>query len=99
MHDLRAKFASDVECFYTREHRHQGYIETTGRDGKLARFPLLGCSVAALHVPSGVQALEPHFVIEELARLKSTAKKLPSGFASLALARDDGHSGIRHEAA
>jgi diguanylate cyclase (GGDEF)-like protein len=89
MQDLRSKFASDVECFYTHEHRRQGHIETAGRDGKLDRFPLLSCSAAALHVPSGARAVEPHVVVQELARLKSVAKKLTAGIASSVLLRDD----------
>lgn len=91
--DLRMRFASDAESFYTQEDRRNGYIECAGRDGAVTQFPLLSCSVALLVVPGGEGGATADELAQELTRLKTVAKKSASGSAMAVHGGDAGGSG------
>lgn len=78
---LRENFASDAESFYDAEHRAQGYIVAEQRNGAIAKFPLLSCSIAALKVSANSEVRDPELVIREIATLKKEAKLAPDGIA------------------
>ena len=90
---LRDRFASDAESLYAQEHRLNGYLECAGRDGVVARFPLLTCSLALLHLPAGRGAMATAEIAQELARLKTVAKKSESGFSVATLDRREAELG------
>lgn len=78
---LRETFARDAESFYDLEHRSQGYIVAEQRNGTVARFPLLSCSIAALRVPANVEVNNSDLISREIATLKKEAKSAPDGIA------------------
>jgi EAL domain-containing protein (putative c-di-GMP-specific phosphodiesterase class I)/GGDEF domain-containing protein len=84
---VRERFASDAESLYGAEHRLNGYLECAGRDGVVARFPLLTCSLALLELPAGNGGIAAAEVAQELARLKAVAKKSASGLSVATLDR------------
>lgn len=86
---LRARFASDAESLYDAEHRLAGHIECAGRDGVVTRFPLLTCSIALLVLPAGGRTYPTDELAQELARLKTAAKKSASGFSMAMMATGD----------
>lgn len=90
---LRDRFASDAESLYAQEHRLNGYLECAGRDGVVARFPLLTCSLALLHLPAGGVAMTTAEIAQELARLKTAAKKSASGLSVATLDRREAELG------
>ena len=79
--DLLATFRQDIASFYDAEAREHGYIEATDRQGEKRRFPLMACSAAVLHVPTGTRGDTPDAVLDQVARLKKQAKSDPSGLA------------------
>ncbi|HEX2842592.1 GGDEF domain-containing protein [Hyphomicrobium sp.] len=78
---VRKRFAFAAESLYAPEHRARGYIESKRRDGTLARFPLLSCSVALLHLAAGTHDKTTSEISQELARLKTAAKLSATGLA------------------
>lgn len=88
--DLRMRFASDAESFYSPQDRQNGYIECAGRDGVVMQFPLLSCSVALLVLPGGEGTVTADELAQELTRLKMVAKKSASSFAMAVHGEDIG---------
>ncbi|HYD15486.1 MAG TPA: EAL domain-containing protein [Hyphomicrobium sp.] len=83
------RFALDAESLYIPEHRRNGFIECAGRDGVVARFPLLTCSVALLHLPAGERVSTPDEVSHALTQLKAAAKKSVSCYSASTLSDED----------
>lgn len=59
--------------FHPAEHRQAGHMLAHGRDGALARFPLLSVSIAAVEV-AAIPGTTLDSVAEELRRTKAAAK-------------------------
>jgi len=85
----RSRFALDAESLYSPEHRCNGYIECSGRDGVVSRFPLLTCSIALLVIPAEGHPISTEEIARELTRLKTAAKKSASSFSMATLALRD----------
>ena len=79
--ELLAQFAHEVESFYDGDTRERGYLEAKGRDGKQRRFGFLTCSAGLLALPVGRVEVTVDAVMDEVARLKKTAKARSSGIA------------------
>ncbi|WP_417689854.1 EAL domain-containing protein [Roseibium sp.] len=77
---LKRAFKSDVESFYSAEHRECGYIEAADRFGSPRLFSLLDCSISMMTLESNV-ALAPDQVTAEIAELKRAAKRSDDGIA------------------
>lgn len=95
---VRDRFALDAESLYDPEHRIKGYIECAGRDGVVARFPLLSCSVALLDLPRGGRAVTADEVAHELTHLKASAKKSVSCLSVATLDDREAGDGLRASA-
>lgn len=81
MLSFRDKFGRNAESLYRPEDRARGFIAAEGRNGMLANFPLLTCSIAVVMLPANAGAVDPEDVVSELARLKRLAKSSGSGLA------------------
>ncbi len=68
------KFSRDAASLYDAEHRSQGFIISTDREGKEQRFPLLSASAAVLHIPPNGPACSPEQAGAIIAGLKKQAK-------------------------
>ena len=84
--EVCTRFASNAESLYTQQHRQNGHIECAGRDGVVARFPLLTCSVALLVLPKGGRGATTDEIAHELSRLKTISKKSEACFSTATLA-------------
>jgi EAL domain-containing protein (putative c-di-GMP-specific phosphodiesterase class I)/GGDEF domain-containing protein len=69
-----ARFADDVRSLHDPTDRERGFIEAHNREGKPARFPLLGVSAAVLAIPAGPWAPGEDGVAAAIASLKAEAK-------------------------
>ncbi|WP_024954201.1 EAL domain-containing protein [Sulfurospirillum arcachonense] len=74
------KFSHDVESFYDEKDRKNGYINAKNREGELKKFDLLTVSAAAILVKSTEKTKE-ETVVEELSRLKKSAKTMKNHIA------------------
>ena len=81
MAGLREEFARNVESLYSAEHRRQGYILAEDRKGRMQIYPLLSCSIAILHIPTGLSIENLDLLSNHIARLKQRAKADPGGVA------------------
>lgn len=88
MADLRGEFARNVESLYSPEHRRQGYILAEDRKGRTQTYPLLTCSIAILHIPTGLSIENLDLLSNHIARLKHRAKAEPGGVAVASFGAD-----------
>lgn len=77
-----ARFSANAESLYSASHRQSGYIECAGRDGVVAQFPLLSCSIALLMLPAEGQPVTTDDIAHELSGLKMAAKRSPTCFSA-----------------
>ena len=84
--ELQRKFAEAVHSLYEREDRERGFLTGTGRDGQKATFPLMTCSVAIVHLPSGASGVDVECVTRRFAGLKKQAKMSPARSARATIA-------------
>ncbi|WP_341874409.1 GGDEF domain-containing protein [Roseibium hamelinense] len=85
---LKRAFKTDVESFYSAEHRTQGYMEAADRFGATRKFPLLDCSISIVTVPEGI-CVHPDRLNREIADLKKEAKRSDDGLVVKTLTEAD----------
>lgn len=69
------KFSHDVASLYDSSDRDRGYIETTDREGRERRFPLLSVSAAVLNIPARQNLVTLEDIGSTIAELKKEAKR------------------------
>ena len=82
-------FGENCRSFYSAEDRERGFIESTRRSGRPARFPLLTISAAMLEIDCSHGTWNPDRIGKILAKVKSASKRAPS---QIALLRSPGDS-------
>ncbi|MFM9449629.1 hypothetical protein, partial [Streptomyces acidiscabies] len=69
--ELQEAFAREVKALYSADDRMIGYICGRDREGNERRFDLLGCTVAAVVIPAGVEIHDTEQLANALASAKS----------------------------
>jgi len=69
------RFKSDVESFYSAEHRAAGGFSARDREGRLARYGLLSACCAAVHLPANAPRPSLDRLMRRFAELKKAAKR------------------------
>lgn len=77
IHDIIARFSSDVLSLYSPEDRERGYYTSTDRDGNERNFSLIGVSAGVLTIPPGKRDYSMEDMFAFLAGLKKRAKQSP----------------------
>lgn len=72
---LLQSFKSDVESFYSAEHRAAGGFSARDREGRLARYGLLSACCAAIHLPAEAKRPALDRLMRRFAELKKAAKR------------------------
>ncbi|MEQ8604374.1 MAG: GGDEF domain-containing protein [Marivibrio sp.] len=72
---LMQRFKSDVESFYSAEHRAAGGFSARDREGRLARYGLLSACCAAIHLPGHAPRPSLDRLMRRFADLKKAAKR------------------------
>ncbi len=96
------KFREDAVSLYDMRDRTRGHILAHDREGIERRYPLLSVSAAVLHVPADSGPIDLEEVGVLFAGLKISAKRAPSGIASLRvgdteLMNDVKNKDVQHE--
>ena len=81
--DVLDAFAEGILDYYTEEDRKRGHIESKGRDGKMASFPLCSASIGILDL-----AFDHPFTLEELGHRAAEVKKFAKSKPGNSLVRD-----------
>lgn len=76
---VRSRISFEIASLYDAEDRERGGIEGARRDGAMACFPLMSCSIGMVHLPAHARAESGEQVSQELARAKRLAKSDASG--------------------
>ncbi|MCR9219695.1 MAG: GGDEF domain-containing protein [Alphaproteobacteria bacterium] len=72
---LLGAFRSDVESFYSAEHREQGGFSARDREGRLTRYGLLSACCAVVALPAGAARPDLDLLMRRFAELKKRAKR------------------------
>ena len=75
MASIGARFRHVAESLYSPEDREAGFIEGRSRDGTIARFPLLSCTVAAIRLEAGYVPATTLDLTTGLTALKTLARQ------------------------
>mgnify|MGYP001552720032 CR=1 FL=1 len=75
------KFAQDILAFISDEDRENGYIIAKSRSGRKKKFPLLGASVALLHLTRDRKSIAFEEISSQIAKLKKKAKSSEEKFS------------------
>ncbi|MDR3496826.1 MAG: EAL domain-containing protein [Ancalomicrobiaceae bacterium] len=76
---LLGDFRREVALLYDEEDRRAGFITGVDRAGSLRNHPLMRCSIAALHLPTGHITSDVNRIGAHIAALKSEAKASAAG--------------------